>query len=410
MAKLGAVVSGKSLISVLLIYFLTSACSRGAPPVGGGKPQGIPVKLQTVESSMVEESNEYNGDLEAEHRVDLKPEAEGRVVQIFVSSGSRVERGIPIVQLRPDKNQAQLGGAIANINAAQASLNNAQAQLKAVEADLVSAAAEVALQNQQFQRISSLVSQGALAKQQLDQVKRDRDRALAAKSAVEEKIRAARATIDQQNAALSSAQANATMINEELKETRVLAPIPGVVGDVTVKVGDYVKTDQTLTTIIQNQSLNVSLKIPTERSSQLRVGLPVELRGFTDTNLLATGRISFVSPQVNPQEQLVQAKANFPNPEGNLRDAQKVRAKVIWRKKPGVLIPNTAVSYLAGKPFVYVAQNQETSQLIARQKTVKLGEINGNNRQVIEGLQAGEKVIISGLLNLKDGAPIIPEP
>jgi multidrug efflux pump subunit AcrA (membrane-fusion protein) len=83
---------------------------------------------------------------------------------------------------------------------------------------------------------------------------------------------------------------------------------------------------------------------------------------------------------------------------------------------------------VAGETFVYVtaqapsqppqgekrekpqAAQQGASQLVARQKRVKLGKIKGNNYQVLEGLQPGDKIIVSGLLNLRDGVPIIPEP
>jgi multidrug efflux pump subunit AcrA (membrane-fusion protein) len=68
------------------------------------------------------------------------------------------------------------------------------------------------------------------------------------------------------------------------------------------------------------------------------------------------------------------------------------------------------VSRIEGKTFVYVAQTQGQSQLIARQKPVKLGSISGNNYQVLEGLQPGEKIVVSGLSRLSDGAAIIPEP
>jgi len=85
-----------------------------------------------------------------------------------------------------------------------------------------------------------------------------------------------------------------------------------------------------------------------------------------------------------------------------------VRAKVIWGKRRGVLIPASAVSRVAGENFVYVAQKGE-SKLIARQKPVKLGEIQGNNYQVIDGLQPGEKLIVSNIIKLSDGAAIIPE-
>jgi RND family efflux transporter MFP subunit len=411
MAKVGAKLPGKPLSRGLLILFLTGACSRGGPPPGAGKPPaGVPVKLQSVETSTVEESSEFVGSLEAQNRVVLRPETDGRINQVFVSSGSRVAQGTPIVQLRPEKSQAEVGGAIANVNAARASLNNAQAQLKAAEADRARAVADLELQNQQYSRISTLVSQGALAQQQLDQARRDREAASAALNAAEERIRAARATIDQENAALKQAQANVELRTEELQETRVVAPIAGVLGDFTAKLGDYVKAGDTLTTIIQNDTLELRLSLPVERSSELRVGLPVQLKGQKNGDILGTGRISFVSPQVNNELQTILAKASFPNPEGTLRDTQQVQARVIWNRSSGVLIPTTAVTYVAAKPFVYVAQEQSPSKLIARQKPVTLGEHQGNNHHVTEGLKPGEKIIVSGLLNLTDGAPIVPQP
>ncbi len=409
MAKVGAKLPGKPVTTALLILFLTGACSRGGPPPGAGKPPPeVPVKLQSVETSTVEESSKFVSSLEAQNRVVLRPETDGRINQVFVSSGSRVAPGTPIVQLRPEKSQAEVGGAIANVNAARASLNNAQAQVKAAEADRARAVADLELQKQQYTRISTLVSQGALAEQQLDQVRRDREAASAALNAAEERIRAARATIDQENAALKQAQANVELRTEELQETRVVAPIAGVLGDFTAKLGDYVKAGDTLTTIIQNDTLELRLPdISADQASQLRVGLPVQLRNFIKDDILVTGRISFVSPQVNSEQIL--AKASFPNPEGTLRDGQRVRAEVIWQRSSGVLIPITAVTPVANKPFVYVAE-QSPSQLIARQKPVTLGKTQGNNYHVTEGLKPGEKIIVSGLLNLTDGAPIVPQP
>ncbi len=419
MAKVGASLSGK-LLNIVFLLFLTSACSKGGAPPGGGTPPPAPVKLQSVETGTVEESEDLPvSKLEAAVRVDLKSEVDGRVSQIFVSSGTRVAKGTPIVQLRPEKSQAEVGGAIANVNAARASLSNAQAQLKAAEADRLTSVADVELQNQQYTRISSLVSQGAIARQQLDQVQRDRAAARATLNAAEERIRAARATIDQENSALKQAQANVALRTEELKDTRVVAPIAGVVGDFTLKLGTYVKAGDPLplTTITQNDRFDLSLTSiaadnKDDKASKLRPGLPVQLFDPTDNKkLLATGQISFVSPQVSNNTQTILAKATFPNPEGKLRDKQNVVARVIWNKRPGVLIPTTAVVRVAGKDFVYVAlQEQGKSQLIAKQKPVTLGPIQGNNYQVLEGLKAGEKLVVSGGQNLTDGVPIKPDP
>ena len=416
MAEIGASLSGK-LLNIVLLLFLTSGCSKGGAPPGAGTPPPVAVKLQNVETGTKEESSEFIGNLEASARVDLKPEVDGRVTQILVTSGNRVGKGTPIVQLRPEKSQAEVGGAIANVNASRASLSNAQAQLKAAEADRLKAVADVELQNQQYTRISRLVSQGAIARQQLDQVQRDRAAASASLNAAEERIRAARATIDQENSALQEAQANVALKTEDLKYTRVVSPVAGFVGDIKLKLGDYVKTGDTLMTIIQNNTLDLRLSVPVEQGSQLRVGLPVQLlRTKNDISanneVFSTGQISFVSPQIDSGTQTILAKASFPNPEGTLRDTQQVRARVIWNRRPGVLIPTTAVTRVAGKPFVYVAvQEPGKPQLIVRQKAVNLDESKrqGNSVPVIDGLKPGEKIVVAGGQNLTDGAAIKPE-
>jgi RND family efflux transporter MFP subunit len=409
MAKVSVSIYCKSLITALLFVGITSACSRNGAPPNAGKPQAIPVKLQQVEAGTIEESDEFNGTLEAADRVELKPEIEGRITQIFVRSGTPVTKGTPIVQLRPEKSEAEVGGALANVNAARASLNNAQAELKAAEAERARAEADLKLKEQNLRRNAPLVAQGALPKSNLDQLTSERDAARAAVNAAEERVRAARATIDQENSALNQAQSTVALRTEELKDTRVVAPIAGVVGDIPVKLGGYVQAGDTLTSIIQNNTLELRLSVPVERSSQLRVGLPVQLRSGKGDEIIGTGQISFVSPQVDNQSQAILAKASFPNPEGSLRDGQFVRSRVIWERKSGVSIPSTAITRMAGKEFVYVAQQQGQSQLIARQKPVKLGEIQGNSYSVLDGLKPGEKIVTSGLQSLADGAPIKPE-
>ncbi|MGB7440552.1 MAG: efflux RND transporter periplasmic adaptor subunit [Coleofasciculaceae cyanobacterium] len=416
MRKVHASQSAKLLSTIILISFLTSACAGGKPP-SMEENQGVPVKLQSVGTSTIEDSSSFPGNLEAQRKVTLKPETEGRITQVLVKSGDRVAVGTPIVELRLDRSKARVGAAVANVNAAKAARENARAQLKSAEAEQVSAAADVELQKQDFERISTLVSQGALERQRLDQVKRDRNAAIANLNAAQQRVEAARASLDQANAALSQSQAEVEVVSEDLQENKVVAPIAGIVGDIPVKIGDYVSPSDTLTTITQNQILELEISVPTQQADQLRVGLPVELINTQDEKPLATGSISFVSPQANSTTQTILAKASFANPDESLRDEQYVQARVIWQERPGVLVPTAAISRLGGQTFVFVAETPEQSeankegetQQIARQKPVKLGEIQGNSYQVIEGLEPGEKIVVSGILNLSDGTPIAPE-
>ena len=216
--------------------------------------------------------------------------------------------------------------------------------------------------------------------------------------------------IDRATAQVAQAQAQVRGFEIQLQETGVIAPFAGVIGDIPVKVGDYLKKGDPIATLTENKLLDLRLSIPLERQSQLRLGLPVEMldnRG----KAIAIGQISFISPNVSANSQTILAKATFPNPNGELLNLQFVKAKVIWKEQPGILVPVIAVTRLGGQTFVFTAQKPEQQKpgmppLIARQKPVKLGTIQGNNYQVIEGLQAGEKIIVAGILNLTDGAPI----
>lgn len=386
-----------------------SRASNAQPAPGAvGQPQGIPVKLATVETATVEEASEFVGSLQAARRVVIKPEIEGRVSQILVSEGDRVPAGKTLVQLSPDKRQAEAASVIQSVNAARATSANAASQIKALEAERASTVAELELQQENYRRTSTLVGQGALARAELDRVTRDRRAAQAALNAITQRIQAAQSTQAQAQAGLQQAQANVDLANAELKDATIVAPIAGVVGAIPVKLGDVVSSSDTLTTIIQNQSLEIELSIPLERAPDLRLGQTVEGTN-SQGKLLGTGTISFISPQVNTSSQSILAKASFDNSQGQLRDGQFVQAKVIWDEKPGVLIPTTAISRLGGENFVFVAQRKGESTFIAQQKPVKLGDIQGNNYQVIDGIKPGERIVVSGILNLSNGAPIVPE-
>ena len=188
---------------------------------------------------------------------------------------------------------------------------------------------------------------------------------------------------------------------------KISAPCAGTVGDILVHEGEYVNTSTKLATIIQNQPLEVNISVPVTLVPKFRLGMPVELMDYQNGNL-GTSQVFFISPKVLDKTQSILVKSLFDNSEGQLRTGQFVRTKVLWGKRHGLFIPTTAVSRVAGQTFVYVAQKGE-SKLIARQKPVKLGDIQGNNYQVTEGLQPGEKLIVSNITKLSNGAAIIPE-
>ncbi|GAA6615484.1 efflux RND transporter periplasmic adaptor subunit [Scytonema sp. NUACC26] len=389
-----------------------SATPSQTAPTANARNSALPVKVQKVNTSTLEESSEFVGALEAQQKVTLQPQIQGRIEAILVSSGQRVQKGTLIASLSLDQTQANVASSIAASSAAQAALGTARAQLQQSEAQRTRAAANVQLQKVQFNRTQQLVGEGAQARQQLDVASNNLQTALADLQAAEKQVAASGAAVRQAQANVREAQASTAAAQVNLNLKRVVAPITGVVGYFPVKVGDYVNIGQTITTLTQNDSLDLNLSVPSNRLQQLRIGLPVQLIDPNTQQSIGTGAINSISPTVSSNQQSILSKARFANSQGRLRDGQYVQARVIWNRRPGILIPTVAISRIGGQSFVFVTENKTVNgkpQLIVHQRLVHLGDIQGTNYQVKDGLQPGETIVTAGILKLREGTPIQPQ-
>ena len=447
--------------------------ASSAPP-GAAKPPAAAVKLATVATNTVQDSAVFVGTLEAPRFVSIKPQIEGRVKQLYIKEGDRVQQGQPIVSLQSDDTQAllqQRQAALAQANAnlallnagtrpeqiaqARATLTQAQAKLKDAQAgaqpqEIAQAVAQIdaakstlELAKSRTKRYEQLAKQGAISQDQFEGFRQAEQSNAAALVVAQKKLAQLRqsrssdistlgAAVEQQNQNLkqqlngarpeeiaqarslvSQAAAQVRAAQVQLQYTKVLAPFTGVVGDIPIKVGELAAKGDTITTLTKNDSFDLNLSIPLSRAKQLRSGLPVELLDASGKSI-AMGRVSFIAPNATADSQTILAKATFTNTNGQLLNRQSVQAKVIWAQRQGVLIPVTAISRLGGKTFVFVAQNQPTpdgkTALTALQKPVELGAIEGNNYQVVSGLKPGEKIVTTGLLSLTNGAAIAIAP
>ena len=425
------------LPTALVLTALTTGCRGNDAAASAKGPPPVSVTIQAVEAGVLQDSSEFVGALEAKQRVALKPQISGRIVQILVSQGDAVEPGKPIIQLRPERSQANVLAAVAGVNAQRSTLVNSQTTVVAAEAtvaqraadiqrlaaDIRSRNADLKLAQVNYARTKTLVAQGALARQSLDERTQQIDAAIAARDAAVQsrevatkellaaraQLNGTQASVQQNESQLRGTQAQLAVQVEDLNYNRVVAPLRGIVGDIPIRVGDYVNLGDTLTSIIQNDELDVRLSVPNARQAELRTGLSVELLDPKSGKRLSSGLLTFISPQVNTGEQAILTKARFPNRDRSLRDGQFVRARLIWNRHPGMLVPIVAVSQVGAQNFVFVAETQSEkgqTHRIARQKPVKLGVTQEQQYQVISGIKPGEQLITSGIQSLTDGAAI----
>ena len=344
-----------------------TACNRsqnaGAPP----QMPPTPVTLATAATTPIDEATEYVATLKSLQSTTIQPQIDGQITQILVKSGDRVSQGAPLMQIDPRRQQAAVSSQ---------------------EADRAAREAEVAFARQQAQRARDLYTAGAVSKQEQERA--------------ETELRTAEAN-------LQALQAQVRQQQVQLRYFTIAAPTAGIVGDVPVRVGHVVTLQTILTTIDQNQTLEVYVSVPIERAPALKNGLPIQILSSDGKAKLASTAVNFISPHVDDQTQSILVKGQVQNPAGTLRAMQYVRARIIWKTADGLVIPVTAVLRVSGQFFAFVAEDAG-GKLVAKQRAIKVGQIAGDHYPVLEGLKPGERVVTSGTMKLADGAAIQAAP
>jgi RND family efflux transporter MFP subunit len=340
-----------------------SGCGKTQAGTPQGGPQAFPVKVITAKSQVVPLSTDYLATLKSRNGATLQPLVEGDITRIFVNSGQQVEAGATILEIDPRKQQA-------TVNNQEAAYQSQQAVLRQATLDL--------------ERKKQLFAAGVIAKADLD---------------------TAQHTYDAAKASADALQASTREQQVQLHYYTVRAPAAGVIGDIPVHVGDHVSTQTMLTTIDPGGALEAYVSVPAEKSRALKLGMPVDIVDEEGRQLART-RITFISPHVDTDSQTLLVKSQVPNPERKFRNAQQVHARVVWSEQSAPTIPITAVTRLSGKLFAFVAEGQG-QQAVARQRVIQVGDLVGNDYVVLDGIKAGDKIIVTNVQMLADGMPVL---
>ena len=359
----------RPLLPVLLTAMSISAC-------GGSDEQTpvLPVQQASVLEATFTDDIDTVSTLEANELVELAAQTSGRVTEIKVSQGDRIDAGQLLVVLDQVQERAAL----------------AEQRAKA-------ATAKVDWEREEF-----LAKAGAASLRQRDSY---RTRYIAAV----EKVKA---------------------LEAQLSYSNLRSPTAGTVANVQVKVGDVVTQNQPFTSVVQNNILEAKVEVPAVYGDRLAIGQPVILSVPGTVKPLATSQIESIDPQVNPQTQGLLVKALFNNDDGQLRSGQRLRTRVQLKSGQQISVPFAAVTQTSGQSFVFrvgsfadlkanpgksdierISQGIERGKLpenalFALQTPVNIGQVQNNRYPVTKGLKLNEKVITSNLLNLKHGMPI----
>jgi RND family efflux transporter MFP subunit len=353
------------LLATVVAGPLLTAC-QGTAEAPARPP--LPVQVEEARVAPFADVVDTVSTLEAQGEVNLAAQAGGRIQTLLVRQGDAVRQGQLLMVL--DQTQAR--------------------------AEVARLQAETETKRLNFLRYDYLVKQGAASAIQRDQFRQD----------------------------YISSRMNLVARSADLGFRDLRAPIAGLVGDVQVKVGDVIQAGTPFTRIIRNDILVARVDVPAVYSSRLRPGLPVILMDPATNNPMARSVVRSLDPAVVAGTQSLLAKAEFANPTGVLRNGLRTRTRLILDQRAELSVPFSAVTQISGQRFVFVAGSlaeleQRPGQakleplrklppgtLFALQTPVELGPLQNNRYPVRRGLQTGQVVITSNLINLRHGLPV----
>jgi RND family efflux transporter MFP subunit len=316
-----------------------------------------------LETKIITDFDEYLASLTSRQSITLYPQVSGYIRSIHVQPGASVKAGARLITIDPGQQDGLLRSLQANVETRKASL-------------------AYAIQNDESSQ--NLLKAGMLG--QLDAQQRHSQRVSA-----EADVRAAEAQLNAQSALL--------------RFYSITAPINGVVGDIPVKVGDYVEPQTLLTSLDEAKMIEAYVYVPITKAGSVTRGTAIQLVD-DGGRVLCESKASFISPQVNVDTQTVLVKTLCPN-NGSFRAAQVLQARVIWSRHSGVTIPVAAVTRQSGQYFAWVVDHSGKST-VAKQRAIEVGAIEDNSFVVTKGLEAGTDVVVTNVQKIQDGAPIAP--
>lgn len=321
-----------------------AATGRGAGGPGG--PPAMPVDVAVARTDTVVETIRATGEIEAVQSIELRPEVEGRIVEIPPREGAEVAEGTPLFRI----DDAQL-----------------KAQVDRLEA-------ERDLADQALRRTRELLDRNA----------------------------SSAADLERAEAAARSAAAQLELQRIRLDRTLVRAPFAGVVGARLVSLGDYVTTSTRLTTLHTVDPQRATFSVPERYAQRLAVGQRVTFGVAALPERSFTGTVEFVDPRVQLPARTITVKARVRNPDRALKPGMFIEAALAADVRPNaVIVPEDAVLPLGGTDYVWAVVDGKVTR-----RAVILGVRVPGFVEIREGVAAGEQVVVGGLERLFEGAAV----
>jgi membrane fusion protein, multidrug efflux system len=336
-----------SLLSVGMIGCKTKTTEKteikGKGP--GGRPNKLMAEAYIVRPQVFENEYVASGSLLPNEELDIQSEVSGRITNISFKEGTNVRKGQTLVQLYSQDIAAQI--------------QKLRAQRQ--------------LQVKTQQRQKQLLDMGGISRQEYETTQTQ----------------------------VRSIDADIAFAQAQLRSTRIVAPFDGKIGVRNVSVGAIVSPTTVITTLQQVHQLKMDFTVPDQYRRHMQNGKQVYFT-VTEGNDTLTGKISAVDPGADPNTRTVRVRAIVPNANGALTAGSFARVIIPFESEQNaILIPSQAVIPTSRDKQVAVVRGGKAALI-----PVTLGTRTSDKIEVTQGLQAGDTVIITGLMQVKPGMEV----
>jgi RND family efflux transporter MFP subunit len=331
--------------------------SAATPPREAAAP--LHVTTVAVVQRPMPELLTLTGTLHANESSEVAANVAGKVVATYVERGQSVKKGMVIA--RVDARSAALAA-----SAAEAQSKVAQSQLEEARRDCA--------------RVQHLLDTGAISQAEYDR-------------------QTSQCTSQQWSAA--AAQAQQQSASKLLGDADIRAPFDGVIGERYVNVGQYVQAATRVASVYAPDPLRLELTVPEENVAVIQQDMPVHFTVTAFGDQTFTGNVKYISPNIRESSRDLVVEAVVPNAEMKLRPGMFAVARIGLGDKPHAVVPRNAILTDDTGSRVYVVQQSQVQE-----RLVQLGETVGDQVAVIDGVKAGENVIVSPGSDVRDGARV----
>lgn len=387
---------------LITLALLGLGCNRQGPVEAKKKDGGpVPVRVAPVSTRQLTRVVESVGTLYPYDEVVISAEIEGRVVEVNFDLGDQVKEGAVLARISDEEqtyilqqNEAQLRQALERLGLKSEKDRvtdiNQTPEVRRARADLTEA-------EQRYKRLRSLVDQNIGAQADLDAA---HTRLMAAQASLDQVLNQTRNLIQE----VERVKAVVELQRKKLRDTTVRAPFTAAVKERTVTLGQYMRPNAPMFTLVKTHPLRLRLEIPERMAPWTKVGqvCEVEMEAFPERKF--SGKIWRISPTVDETKRTFVAEALIGNPDNLLKSGSYARARLTTQKVDQItVVPARAVTYVLGTNKAFVVK--EDGVIDARD--VKLGDRLDQLIEITDGLRPGETVAVSGLNRLDSGAKVI---